>query len=191
MYFKFSSSIIQVMKTIKIAFDLDGVIIDKPPLIPKKLLERLFRGKNKNGLHYRFPHSKLEQKIRKLSHFYLLRPPIKKNIEFIRCLAQDKKYVLYAVSGRYSFLKKETENWLKKRKINGLFKEVFINLKDEQPHLFKERKLKEIGAEIFVDDDCLLADYLTEKCKIKIFCFTAKDECTKAKKVYKIEDVFK
>ena len=160
------------MKIKKIAFDLDGVIIDKPPLIPKKLLERLFRGKNKNGLYYRFPHSKLEQKIRKISHFYLLRPPIRKNIEFIRQLAQDKKNELYAVSGRYSFLEKETDIWLEKRKIKNLFKKIFINLENEQPHLFKERILKEIKVDIFVDDDLLLTRYIRERTnKTKIFCF--------------------
>ena len=183
MYFKFGSSIIQVMKIKKIAFDLDGVIIDKPPLIPKKLLERLFRGKNKNGLHYRFPHSKLEQKIRKISHFYLLRPPIRKNIKFIRDLAKNKKYELYIISGRYSFLEKETDIWLEKRKIKGLFKRIFINLENEQPHLFKEKKLKEIGADIFVDDDGILADYLIDKKVSRVFCFDKNIKCKVAKKI--------
>lgn len=156
----------------KIAFDLDGVIVDKPPLIPKKLLERLFRGKNKNGLHYRFPGSKLEQRIRKISHFYLFRPPMRKNIKFIRRLAQDKKYELYAISGRYSFLAKETAIWLEKRKINGLFKKTFINLENQQPHLFKERILMRIKPEIFIDDDCLLVDFLRLRHKnLHIFCY--------------------
>lgn len=178
------------MKKIKIAFDLDGVIIDKPPLIPKKLLEWLFRGRRKNGLHYRFPHSKFEQRIRKISHFYLFRPPIRKNIEFIKKLAIDPKYEFYIISGRYSFLKKETERWLEKRKIDGVFKEIFINLKDEQPHLFKEKKLKEIRAEIFVDDDNLLANYLEEKLKMKIYCFSSKD-CGKAKRVNDLTELIK
>jgi len=163
------------VKKIKIAFDLDGVIIDKPPLVPKKLIEWLFRGFKKNGLHYRFPHSKIEQRIRKFSHYYLFRPPIKKNIEFIKKLAKEKKYELYVISGRYSFLKEETEKWLKKRKIDSIFKQVFINLSNEQPHLFKEKKLKEIKAEIFVDDDYLIVNYLTDKISdCRIFCFSKK-----------------
>lgn len=177
------------MKIKKIAFDLDGVIIDKPPLIPKKLLERMFRGKNKNGLHYRFPRSKLEQKIRKISHFYLLRPPIRQNIEFIRRLAQDEKYELYAVSGRYSFLEKETDIWLEKRKIKSLFKKIFINLKNEQPHLFKERILGEIRPDIFVDDDGPLTDYLFQKKIAKVFCFGQNSQCRFAKSIDKIEKI--
>lgn len=166
---------------IKVAFDLDGVIIDKPPLIPKGWLEWLFRGGKKNGLHYRFPKFKIEQAIRKLSHFYLLRPPIKQNLEFIKELAEDKKYELYIISGRYSFLEKETEVWLEKRKIKDLFKGVFLNLKDEQPHLFKEEVLKQVKPEVFVDDDGLLADYLTKIGLLcKIHCLSPKSTCKQA-----------
>ena len=178
------------MKIQKIAFDLDGIIIDKPPLIPKKLLERLFRGKNKNGLHYRFPHSKLEQKIRKLSHFYLLRPPINQNIKFIRDLAENKKYELYIISGRYSFLEKETEIWLEKRKIKNLFKKIFINLENEQPHMFKEKVLKLIKPGIFIDDDGLLSDYLVEKVKSKIYCYSH-IPCTKAQNILDLSEIVK
>lgn len=177
---------------IRIAFDLDGVIIDKPPLISKKLLERLFRRGGKEGLHYQFPKSKLEQRIRKLSHFYLFRPPIKKNVEFIRNLAKNSKYELYIISGRYSFLEKETENWLEKRMIKDLFKGIFLNLEDEQPHLFKEEILKKIGAEVFVDDDYLLADYLTEKLKItKVLCYSPGESnlSKKAVDIKKIEEL--
>lgn len=161
------------MTKIKIAFDLDGIIIDKPPLIPKKLLERLFKGKGNGKLHYRFPHSKLEQKIRKLSHFYLFRPPIRKNIEFIKKLANDNNYELFVVSGRYSFIKDETKVWFEKRGLENVFKNIFLNSSDKQPHLFKEEKLREIDADIFVDDDCLIITYLLDKIKgLKIFCYS-------------------
>jgi FMN phosphatase YigB (HAD superfamily) len=148
---------------IKIAFDLDGVIVDTPPLIPKSLLELLFRGTTKEVLHYRFPKSKIERLIRKISHFYLFRPPINKNIEFIKELAKNKSYKLYLISGRYSFIKAETENWLNKREIAAMFDRVYLNLNDEQPHLFKERILKEVKPQIFIDDDDLLLNYLIPK----------------------------
>lgn len=173
------------MKKIKIAFDLDGVIIDKPPLIPKRILERLFRGHTNHELHYRFPKSGLEQLIRKISHFYLFRPPIEENIDFVDRLSKDSKYEIYAISGRYSFLKKETEAWFKKRRIDNVFKQVFLNAENEQPHLFKEKKLREIGVGIFVDDDELLADYLATKLKdTKIFCLSNNGRsCGKATKI--------
>ncbi len=177
------------MEKIKIAFDLDGVIIDKPPLVPKKVIERLFRGKDKNSLHYRFPHSEIEQLIRKLSHFYLFRPPIKKNIDFIKNLSQDNKYELFVVSARYLFLKKETEKWLDKNHLNHFFKGVYLNFDNEQPHLFKEKTLIKIKAEIFVDDDGRLADYLAEKNIAKIFCFKENGRCKAAKQIKNLKEL--
>lgn len=172
---------------IRVAFDLDGVIIDKPPLIPKKLLEYLFRGNHDiNHLHYRYPKSKLEILVRKLSHFYLFRPPIKKNIDFIKNLAKDPKYEIYIVSARYSFLENETANWLKKRKIDHLFEKVIINLENKQPHLYKEEKLKAIKPLVFVDDDWLLADYLvSQNTGINIYCLPGRNNgiCSKAKSI--------
>lgn len=163
-------------KNLKIAFDLDGVIVDKPPLVPKALLERLFKGGGSNKLHYHFPHSLLEQFIRKLSHFYILRPPIKNNISFIKEIAKNGQYELYVVSGRYSFLEKETETWLEKRKLKGLFKNIYLNKGNEQPHLFKEKILKEIKPDIFIDDDEAIVDYLCHKIKgSRIYCFTPKE----------------
>lgn len=177
------------MEKIKIAFDLDGVIIDKPPLISKKLLERLFMGVKRHKLHYRFPHSRLEQKIRKLSHFYLFRPPMTENLKFIKNLLKGDKYEIYVVSGRYSFLKDETKSWFEKRGIDNLFKEVFLNSENEQPHLFKEKKLIEIKADIFVDDDWMLADYLADKKIARIFYFGKNVECKSAEKIDDLRDL--
>jgi len=185
--------ILNMDNKIKIAFDLDGVIIDKPPLIPKKLLEYLFRGNTDvNNLHYRYPKTKLEIVIRKISHFYLFRPPIKQNIDYIKNLAKNSKYELYIVSARYSFLKNETAYWLKKRGINHLFKKVVINLENKQPHLYKEELLKEIGPIVFVDDDWLLADYLVaKKIHTKIYCLPGRNSgiCIKAKPIKQLTEM--
>jgi len=179
---------------IKIAFDLDGVIIDKPPLIPKRLLEWFFRGNraNKKDLHYRFPRLKLEQLIRKISHIYFFRPPISQNLYFLLNLAKNPQYELYIVSGRYSFIEKETYSWLKKRKIDQLFKKVFLNLNDRQPHLFKEETLKKIKADFFVDDDELLTGFLTKQLKDKkIYCYSPKGAKYKeVKTIQRLEEMF-
>jgi uncharacterized HAD superfamily protein len=160
-------------KKIKVAFDLDGVLVDKPPFIPRSIIEWLFRGHKSRKLFYRFPTKRIEQLIRKASHFYLLRPPIKDNVEFVQKLAKSNQYELYIISGRYSFLKRETEEWLKKRKIKDCFSQIFINLNNEQPHLFKEKILNQIKPDIFVDDDFLLVEYLKGKVTLdKIFCYS-------------------
>lgn len=149
-------------KIIRIGFDLDGVIVGKPPLVPKGLIEFLTKKPTNAFLHFRFPKSCLEQHVRKFSHFYLFRPPLRQNIDFIKKL-NSKKYELYVISGRYSFLTFETDLWLKKRGLENLFKAVFINLGNEQPHLFKERIIKELNLDYFFEDDPDTVAYLGKK----------------------------
>lgn len=158
-------------RRVKIGLDLDGVLIDKPPFVPKRLLEWLVRAHKDRGLAYRFPKSKLEQQIRILSHYYLFRPPIRKSLEFAKSLANTNRYELYIISGRYSFLKDRTKQLLKKHQADSLFKKAIINLGDEQPHLFKEKMIKKLAIDIFVDDDLPLAQYLAKSMPpVKIFC---------------------
>lgn len=150
-------------KIIKIGFDLDGVIIDKPPLIPKKLIEWLYRGRINTELSYRFPNTKIERYIRWLSHHPILRPPIKKNIKNIQALSKNKKYRLYAISSRYGFLEKRTKEWLDFYKLNDLFDEVHLNLDNNQPHKYKEKMINKLKINVFVDDDPLLINFLRKK----------------------------
>ncbi len=161
-------------KIIRIGFDLDGVIVGKPPLVPKGLIEFLVKKPANSSLHFRFPKSCLEQYARKFSHFYLFRPPLRQNINFINKKLNSKKYELYVVSGRYSFLTAETDRWLKKRGLGNLFKAVFINLGNEQPHLFKERIIKELNLDYFFEDDEETKEYLQERFKEKNFFLVSK-----------------
>ncbi len=160
-------------KIIRIGFDLDGVIVGKPPLVPKGLIEFLTKKPANSSLHFRFPKSCLEQCVRKFSHFYLFRPPLRQNINFIKKL-NSKKYELYVISGRYSFLTLETDRWLKKRGLGNLFKAVFINLGNEQPHLFKERIIKELNLDYFFEDDKETKEYLQERFKENNFFLVSK-----------------
>ncbi len=151
-------------KLIRIGFDLDGVIIDKPPLVPKFLLEMLVRKNSKNRkLAYRYPASRLEKTIRVLSHHPLFRPPIEENVKIIKELYKSKKYKIFVVSSRYSFLEKRTREWFKFYHLGGFFEKIYINSNDEQPHLFKERMIKELKLDLFIDDDLPLLNYLKRR----------------------------
>jgi len=162
-------------RIIKVGFDLDGVIVDKPPLVPKGLIEFLTKKPANSSLHFRFPKNFLEQYVRKFSHFYLFRPPLRQNIDFIKRLS-PRNYELYIISGRYSFLAPETDIWLKKRGLEYLFKAVFINLGNEQPHLFKERIIKDLGLDCFFEDDPDTVAHLNQKIrKKKIFLVSSKE----------------
>lgn len=158
----------------RIGIDLDGVIVGKPLFIPKILIEWLFKG-CRPGLHYRFPHTELEKQVRRWSHFYLFRPPLKKNIEMIKKIKEKRNCELYLISSRYSFLQKQTEIWLKKRKINGLFKEKIFNLQDLPPHQFKEKELKRLKIDIYFEDDPVIVNYLNQRLSQNRNCWVRKD----------------
>lgn len=141
-------------------FDLDGVLVEGPPFVPSWLLELLYRGAKEKKLHYRIPGSKIEIWIRQLSHNSFFRPPILKNIEILK---QMKEHELFLVTSRYSFLQEHTHALLKLYGIDHLFKEIVLNSKDEQPHIFKLKTLERLNLDIFIDDDEDLLTFLKEK----------------------------
>ncbi|QQS39014.1 hypothetical protein IPM62_00130 [Candidatus Woesebacteria bacterium] len=149
---------------INIGIDLDGVIIDKPPIIPQKIIEWLYRSHKKRKLEYRFP-KKYEQYVRILSHHPLIRPPINTNIALIRKLAEDERYCVFAVSSRYSFLIKRTKQWINHYGINDLFEKIYLNENDDQPHVFKEAMINKLKIDILIDDDKALVNYLKRRFK--------------------------
>jgi len=164
-------------KKIKIGVDLDGVIIGKPFFVPKDLMEWLVRSHNNSKTKYRFPKLKAEIYLRKKSHHWLLRPPIRKNLEAIKKLAKKKNIEIYVISGRYGFLKEKTQFWLKKHQIKNLFKAIFINLENEQPHLFKEKILKKLNLDYFFDDDPIIIKHLKIQAKnTKLYLVEKSDE---------------
>jgi uncharacterized HAD superfamily protein len=163
-------------KVIRIGFDLDGVIINKPPFVPALLMELLVRAHNKKDLSYRFPNTKLEQFVRWFSHHPMFRPPIKKNINLIHQLYKNKNYELYVVSSRYSFLDKRTKQWFDYYCFDRLFKKIYINLKNEQPHKFKERMIKKLKLKVFIDDDLPLLNYLRTQLKSVDLLFVEDNE---------------
>jgi hypothetical protein len=150
-------------KKVKIGFDLDGVVIGKPFFVPQLLMEKLVREKVDHQLSYRYPKSVIEKKIRIFSHHPILRPPIKDNIVLIKELYKSNMYEIYVVSSRYSFLERRTNEWFKFYNLRKFFKEIFINLEDEQPHIFKEKMIKKLKLNVFIDDDKPLLKFLKSK----------------------------
>lgn len=150
-------------------FDLDGVLADKPPFISKKCLEWLFKGDSRR-LHYRFPRYWWEQLLRRWSHFYLLRPPIKENLLFLKkILAHGGRVCL--VSSRYSFLDRETKIWLKKNHLDSVFEQILLNPHNLPPHLFKEEALRLLKPAVYFEDDPEIVAYLHRRLKnTRIVC---------------------
>jgi len=152
-----------------IGFDLDGIFIDKLRFMPKFIVEGLYRKQNTNELTYRYP-SKVEQTIRKISHKSIFRPAFEENIVFLNKLAKNNSHKRYLISGRFGFLKKETEDILKKYEITQYLDKQFLNFGNQQPHIFKDVAIKKMKIDLYVDDDLPLLEFLTDKnLKVKFF----------------------
>jgi len=144
-----------------IGFDLDKIFIDYPPFIPDALINRLYKQQSNGLLLYRMP-SKAEIIIRILSHHPFFRPPIIENIQFVEALAEDKKHRYYLISSRFSFLKDRTKQIVKKYNFDKIFSAMFFNFEDQQPHVFKDRIIKKMKIDLYVDDDLPLLEYISE-----------------------------
>lgn len=144
----------------KIGFDLDKIFVDYPPFIPDSVIDRLYKKKVRTGLLYRIP-SRPEQLLRQLSHYHGFRAPIKENIHYLKSLPK-KKNEFFLISSRFGFLEKQTFSLLKNMGIDKMFRGMYFNFSNEQPHLFKERVLKELALDVYVDDDLQLLEYVTK-----------------------------
>jgi len=143
-----------------IGFDLDKVFIDTPSFVPDRLIDRLYKKSGNGNLLYRIP-GPVEQAFRKLTHFPFMRPPIKKNLLFLKNFPK-KNNKLYLISSRYKFLRPETAKIIKKYNFIKLFDELFFNFKDKQPHIFKDEVIKKLKLDLYIDDDLALLKYVAK-----------------------------
>jgi len=144
-----------------VGFDLDKIFIDFPPLIPSRIIDSFYKEKTNHELKYRIP-SKIEQIIRVFSHHPLFRPPIIKNIEYVKNLTlKNNKY--YLISSRFGFLKKRTDNLIKRYRFDKIFNTMYFNYENKQPHQFKNDVIRKLDLDMYVDDDLQLLKYLMDK----------------------------
>ncbi len=143
-----------------IGFDLDKVFIDYPPFIPDIVFDRFYKKKSNGALTYRIP-AKPEQLLRYIIHHPFLRPPIKKNLDFLNEFSKTNND-LFLISSRFGFLKSRTNNLIKQYGFDKIFKGLYFNYENKQPHFFKDHVLKKLKIKKYVDDDFALVKYLAK-----------------------------
>lgn len=156
-----------------LGFDLDNVFINKPPVIPHWVIERLYRKKTNGVLQYRIP-SRKEQIIRVASHFSVLRPAIQKNLTFLRNLPKEN-HQLYLISSRFGFLENTTNRLIKKHNLEQIFDDMHFNFDNNQPHIFKTEIIKKLKIDRYIDDDLHVLKYVAGRNnKVKLYWFNKK-----------------
>jgi hypothetical protein len=157
-------------KKIKIGFDLDGVILFNPSRSFRSLISRskkahLFPRKE---LEFYHPESALEKSLWLLVHKSSFK--LATGFTDLEKIALSKNIEIYLVSARFSCLKSDTEKWRKIINRNNIFKEIYFNDNDEQPHLFKKKMIEKLNLDYFVEDNWDVASYLaTNQKKVQIW----------------------
>ena len=169
MEFQNTESCKKILLNMNLGFDLDKVFIDYPPFVPDKLIDYLYKKKEDKTLVYRIP-SRPEQLLRIFTHYSFFRPPIAKNVKFIKNLSKTKTNKYYLVSSRFSFLKKQTNDITNKYGLSKIFDQMFFNFENQQPHIFKNGVIKKIKIDRYVDYDLPLLKFIAEDNKnVKFF----------------------
>ncbi len=156
-------------KILKVGFDLDGVILYNPLRIVRRfvvLLKKLFKESIVDTFY--IPKSKITMLAWNLLH--------KSSIFVSPAYEEIKKLVLkgdieaYLISGRYSFLEKDFENWINKINAKKYFRGVYINKTDQQPYVFKEEMIKKLNLDIYIEDNWDIVRQIAPKNKTtKVF----------------------
>lgn len=154
-------------KIIKIGFDLDGVILYNPIRIVRPIvtfIKNIFFKKPEVFTY--FPKSKFEKFLWSLAHktSFFISPGFSK----IKELAKNKNVEIYLITSRFSFLKNDLDRWLKKINSKKIFTMCFYNKKDERAHLFKEKLVKKLKLDYFIEDNFDIVNHLNKKTKVKI-----------------------
>lgn len=160
-------SISSTKKPIKVGFDFDGVIMYNPARIIRPIVSFFKKKKlliHRKDLEFFIPKNRFQRSFWWLLHQSSVIPAI--GIKEIKQLVDAGEIEAYVITGRYDFLKKDFERWFKR--INGkkIFKEWYVNEKNEQPHLFKQRKIQELGLDFFIEDNWDIVHFLHRKLHI-------------------------
>ncbi len=150
---------------IKIGFDMDGVILYNPSRIFRSLISRskkahLFPRKE---LEFYHPTSNLEKFLWLMVHKSSFK--LADGFGDLEKLALTGDLELYVVSARFACLQSDTKKWQKIINRKNIFKEIYFNDHDEQPHMFKKRMIEKLQLDYFVEDNWDVASYLAKNQK--------------------------
>lgn len=147
-------------RKIKVAFDMDGVLLYNPSRIFRTLISKTKKANlfPRKELEFYHPQNKFEEWFWLFLHKSSFK--IAGGFKELEKMVQNGDLEIYIVSGRFSCLKADSEKWVKRLNRNNIFKEIYFNDDDQDPHLFKEKMLKKLNVDYFVEDNWDVVNYL-------------------------------
>ncbi|MBD3250402.1 MAG: hypothetical protein GF381_02430 [Candidatus Pacebacteria bacterium] len=153
-------------KPLRVGFDLDGVLLYNPARLARPLISVLKKKHiaiDRKELEFYVPKPGWEQFFWELLHKSSIF--IAPGFGRIKKLKDQGLIEPYLVTARFNHLKKDFDNWKKKMEADQLFECCYLNEADEQPHLFKQRLIKELGLNVFIEDNWDIVNYLHRQCQ--------------------------
>lgn len=152
---------------VRVGIDFDGVLAYNPFRIvraPVAYVKRHIFGERKT--HFYVPRSPLEKAIWTIVHESSVFPAI--GTDLLVDMVKRREIEAHLVTARFSFLEPNLMKWLRRHHMDTLFTSVVINEKDEQPHLYKERVIKAMQFDYFVEDNLDIVAHIQGKTKTKL-----------------------
>ena len=148
-------------KPIRVGFDMDGVLLYNPFRIVRPIMAfiKKYILKRKTTKFY-LPKSSAEQFIWTVIHKSSVFQA--DGINDIHRLVKEGKIEAYVVTSRFSGLKKDVEYWFNKINKENTFTQCFYNDGDEQPHMYKEKMIRDLHLEYFVEDNWDIIQHVNE-----------------------------
>lgn len=161
--------------TLKVGFDLDGVILYNPIRILRPFAKKILKPIKASFFHQKKeafyqPKSDLEKFIWRVIHLTSFK--LNKGYGDLRSLSKNKKIKFYLITGRYGFLKDDYEVWLKKIGANEVFEACYINSQSIQPNMFKEKMIKKLKLDVYVEDNWDIIEKLNHHTGAEILWMT-------------------
>lgn len=155
-------------RKIIVGLDFDGVVAYNPFRIIRPVVafvKSRFFGVTK--LNFFYPKRRWQQILWIIAHESSVFPAF--GTKLLKKLVNEEKIEVHLITARYSFLDNHLNRWLKRNKLNNIFKTINLNKNNEQPHLFKEKFIRKYKLDYFVEDNLDIVKYLNKKYKTKIF----------------------
>lgn len=147
--------------------DFDGVVVYNPLRLaraPITYFKRYVLGVKKLGFFV--PKDQWQQEIWKFIHGSSSLPA--NGLSKFKELTKEGIIEPHLITARFSFLDNHLYSWLEKHGLVPYFKTINMNLKNDQPHLFKEKMIKKYDLDYFIEDNLNVVEYLEPRVKAKV-----------------------
>lgn len=154
-------------RKVRIGFDFDGVIAYNPlrfMRLPVSLLGEFLIGKKDKVVTY-CPKTKVEKLFWIILHETSFFPAL--GFGELKKMLENGTIEGYLLTSRYACLEKSFYKWLKRYGIDKKFSGYFLNKENEKPHMFKEKMIRKLELDYYIDDNWGIVEYLVEKGKSK------------------------